>query len=286
MKRYLYFFINIVLILIAGLFTYNMINETNKIDLIMNNYLFISTMIMVLFAYVLKFFRIYLILIERRLPLKIFIKMYLKTTFINLALPFKMGEVFKVYFYGEKMNDYKRALLAVLTDRYFDTIALIILVLPIEMMMNKSISVISLILLIFFMTVTIIYYAFPISYKYLNKYLILNISSSKGIMMLKMLEKINVWYEHIVSLMAGRVLLLFLLSFFAWLIEYAILLNLAIGLNIGFAANGFINYLNAIFLAEYNELVSVYVCFSVLIFAIITVSVYGFSYVRGWNKDE
>ncbi len=44
-----------------------------------------------------KMIRLYLVLMERRIVFRRFVLLYLKTTFVNLIVPFKLGEVFRIY---------------------------------------------------------------------------------------------------------------------------------------------------------------------------------------------
>ena len=53
----------------------------------------IILIILFLVLHVLKFIRIYFILLEEKIPLGRIIKIYIKSTFVSIVLPFKIGAV-------------------------------------------------------------------------------------------------------------------------------------------------------------------------------------------------
>ena len=131
MKSKKYYGINIAVFLIAILFFYHAIGTGIRQLCLKNDgnmVLFLGVLFTVL-VYGIKALRLCIILLEKRLALANFIRLYIKTTLINLVFPFKLGEVFRMYCYGTEFRNYKRGFLLILIDRYFDTLPLLLLLL-------------------------------------------------------------------------------------------------------------------------------------------------------------
>lgn len=190
--------------------------------------------------------RLYLILLESRLPFYFFLFLYGVTALITIALPYKIGEVFRMYCFGLQLKHMGKGILSILVDRYFDTLGLLLLLLPLEIYYDQGLSGISLFLLLFLSLLVLSYYAFPTVYVYLNSYLVFRVHSRKGILALRILENINLLYCNIQFLMKQRTPLLILLSFFSWLCELgalAVLLFLYENHDLGWS---FISYLSSL----------------------------------------
>lgn len=239
--------------------------------------LFLGVLFTVL-VYGIKALRLYIILLEKRLALANFIRLYIKTTLINLVFPFKLGEVFRMYCYGTEFRNYKRGFLLILIDRYFDTLPLLLLLLVSTAGQQNRVSGVVAVLCIFIILLTIFYWIFPSSYKYLNRFLIMNIESDRGIFALDMIRKAQNWYLYAKELIRGREAILLVLSGCAWLAEYAMLYCLVIGSGRIFKAENFVSYMNAVFTGKSNEYVDIYICMSGLILAVCA----GFAYGRLW----
>lgn len=236
------------------------------------------------FIYLLKAVRIYLIMLEKRMTVKRFIKVYMKTTLVNLALPFKLGEIFRFYCYGNEMNSYKGSFLCVMIDRYFDTVPLIMLLLGFTVITSNVVLPVVVILLFFIILVTVAYKIFPSTYRYLNKFFIIGTNSKKGIRALILLDRANEWYKYATELIKGRGMILLILSCITWLMEYGILAFLAWGLNDTFKMNDFIDYMNSVFVGSSNLYVALYVGIGAILIIVGSFGIYGISLMKGENR--
>lgn len=280
MKSKKYYSINITVFLMAILFFYHAIGTGIRLLYLKDDWnmvLFLGTFFAIL-VYGIKALRLYIILLEKRLALASFIRLYIKTTLINLVFPFKLGEIFRMYCYGIEFKNYKRGFLLILIDRYFDTLPLLLLLLVSTIGEKNQVSGVVAVLCVFIILVTVFYWIFPSTYKYLNRFLIMNIESDRGILALDMIRKAQNWYLYAKELIRGREAILLVLSGCAWLAEYAMLYSLVIGSGRIFKAENFVSYINAVFTGKSNEYVEIYICMSGLILAVCA----GFAYGRLW----
>lgn len=224
--------------------------------------------------------RIYLILMEQKINFLRFIKVYMKITLVNLALPFKLGEIFRIYCFSRETKDGKIGILSVVIDRLFDISALLVLLIPYDIIVEKSISPVTLILSLFAAVILFLYRIFLPTYRYLNQYFITNTSSKEAVKCLYLLENGKTWYDYIHKLLQGRSYLIFIFSCIGWVAEFAALLCLQAVLQKSFGISGFVTYINSIFGFGETQLLNIYTTVSCMILAIITISVYGISYCK------
>lgn len=278
-----YYLINIIIMTIAvGVLMHEIYSNVIKMLLKEKGLVIVVAFFGVMFIYVIKAIRLYVIMLERRLSINRFINIYIKTTLVNLALPFKLGELFRVYCYGNEMKSYKLSILCVIIDRYFDTVPLIILLGGFTLMTSKPILLVVMVLLLFIIFMTVIYIIFPSSYRYMNRFLVMESNSKKGLRALVLLDKANNWYEDAAELIKGRGTILLILSSVTWLMECGILAFLAWGMGGDmFKMEEFVDYINSVFVGRSNQYVTLYVGLSAVLVTMLAIGVYGFSLRKG-----
>ena len=117
----------IAICMIAYILIFNGI--TGNIQINSEDIIVIAIIIVVFLAiHLLRMFRLYILLVEEKMPIKEFIKLYMKTTIVNTVIPFKLGEFYKMICYGKKLKSYSAGISLVWIDRFFDSVILIILV--------------------------------------------------------------------------------------------------------------------------------------------------------------
>src|SRR5699024_2485848 len=135
-----------------------------------------------------------------------------------------------------------------------------------------------------------IYYGFPLTYTYMNHFLITRTTSSKGTTLLSYLEIGNEWHLFTRKLVQGRYFILLLLSFMAWVVEYIMLKTLYKLLVGEFHFNQFISYINIAFLKgveNMNVLLYYYLIIGSLLFLVIMlVSYLVHYYKRGVVREK
>ena len=84
-------------------------------------------LILFLLVHVAKAMRLYLIVIDEKIPFRRFLFLYSATTLVNLLIPYKLGEFFRIFVFIKATGDKKIGFLSVLLDRFFDTVALVLI---------------------------------------------------------------------------------------------------------------------------------------------------------------
>lgn len=232
-----------------------------------------------------KMVRLYLVLMERRIAFGRFVLLYLKTTFVNLIVPFKLGELFRIYCIGRETNKLQTGLLSVLIDRFFDTAVLLLFLLPVQGFVTGRISGVAVILLAAVLFLLLVYLEFQPVYTYLNRYIILNKKSGRSMMVLKGLEYAHDWYEDARELVTGRSPLIFLFSCAGWLLEIGVLKLLARIAGEDFGLKGFTDYIETIFLAGSSRLLEIYTAAGAVLLAAAVLLAVLVSYFRGRRKS-
>ena len=202
--------------------------------------------------------RFYFIVLEKRMGLLEFTQTYLGTTLISVLFPFKSGELFRAFVYGEKLRQIKVGILLVLIDRYFDTVPLVVLLLGIVIRGGNASSIVW-VLAAGMVLITMLYVIFPSSYLYLNHFLIANEDTKKSLIALELLKKVNDGYMSLKELIRGREILLLFLSACAWVSEYSALFCLAKGLNLDFGPGSFLLYMSSILSGQVGNFGRLYI---------------------------
>lgn len=209
-------------------------------------------------VHVFKMARLYLVLMEHKIPFGRFVLLYIRTTFVNLIIPFKLGELYRVEEIARETKVWQVGVLSVLVDRYFDMTALLFLLIPFDLFFRKTLSPITMVLLIIIVCVALLYTAVPKSYGYLNRYLIMKRSSTRSMAALKGLDIVKKWYDFTNNLITGRSSLIVLASLLGWGSEVVTLKALASYKGFSFALGDFASYIEAIFMNGNSQILNIY----------------------------
>lgn len=222
-------------------------------------------------VHVFKMMRLYLVLMEHRIPFGEFLLLYFRTTFVNLVIPFKMGELYRVEEISRKTGVWQVGLLSVLVDRFYDTLALFVLLLPVDLISGHTVSVITGVFFVILVLAASVYLAIPGSFAYLNQYLIMRKSSARTMAALKGLDVIKNWYDFTKNLIKGRSMLILIASFLGWLAEIVTLKAIECYLGMPFGLADFAAYIGSVFQAGANPVKAVYTQIGVIAMAVCTV---------------
>lgn len=167
----------------------------------------------------LKLVRLYLVFVNTGLRFRTHALQFFKTLLVSLVLPFKLGDVFRVYCYGTHIGNFLRSFMAVLLDRFVDTLALVCILLALVVFRSAALPWLLYVLGAFLLVVMLCYAAFPSLYAYWSEYLLRSRATMQRLRYLRFLQQTNVLYQEFRSVVQGRLLLLFLLSMLAWTAE-------------------------------------------------------------------
>lgn len=282
-SKKIYEYINLIILIISVFFVLLRLNVFENIQIeLKGRSVYVLPMALIGFVVVhfFKMMRIYIILMEQNINYIRFIKIYTKITFVNITLPFKTGELFRIYCFSKETKNSKVGVLSVIIDRFFDICTLLIILIPYDIVVNKAVSPVTFLLILFAIIALFLYRVFLPTYVYLNKYLITNGNTKNTINVLKILDNSKVWYEYIRKLLKGRSSLVFILSGLGWIVEFFVLMCIKIVMNESFGIGGFVNYINSIFGFGNARLLNTYTSFSCIVLAVITFIIYGYFYFR------
>lgn len=236
-------------------------------------------------VHIIKLMRLYLIVMEQHISPKRFIPAYLRTTLVNLVIPYKLGEIYRIGVFSKITGSFYIGLFSILVDRFFDTMALILLLLPYQLLTGKEVSGVVLFLTAFLLFVAFSYIMFPPSYKYLNRYIIMNRTSNSSMMALRILEKLNEWFLYVKKLVSGRYGLIAIFSVCAWLLEMVELMLFGKMFNHDFGLSEFGDYISSILSESTSMIKTLYTVFSIVVVFIAFV-IFTIIYLSDKKKEE
>jgi hypothetical protein len=158
-----------------------------------------------------------------------------------------------------------------LVDRFFDTMALVLILIPLHILYPDKISAVSVFLAVFVIVIVFGYIMFMPAYSYLNKYIIINRDSRNSMAVLKFLEVLKSAYDYVKRLVSGRYALLILMSFVSWVLEGGLLLFFSRVIGISYDISMFSDYITSILSTAVSELKNRYTVFSVIVIAVCAV---------------
>lgn len=230
-----------------------------------------------LLVHLAKMVRLYLVLMEHGIDLKRFLLLYCKTTFINLLIPFKIGELYRVYKIKQETKHWQVGILSVLIDRFFDVLALFFLLLVMDVYGKGRISAITLLFFICLSLITVLYVVLLPTYTYLNNYLIVHKQSVRAMLTLKGLSYIKEWYDFSADLIRGRFALITLSSLAGWMFEVLLLKGLSMQLIAAgkdggvFGIRDFSDYVSSIFFGGGSTLMQIYTYGTAVVFLLLSI---------------
>lgn len=230
---------------------------------------FISIFLVALCVHIIKALRLYVILFERKFKKLDYVQQYIKTAIVNLFLPFKSGEIYRGLCFGNLIGSYAQGYIIVVFDRFVDTLALITIVIFCGFFVGFEITPVYILLLIFLLSVIVIYGMFMPLYRYWNHFLIFNKKSEHTLRGLQFLSTCHKAFLQISQVVSGRFVLLYLLSLVAWGIEIG---SICIATH-GVGKAGISTYLTGILTGELNDSGLIYSIVCLVLFIIVEIIV-------------
>ncbi len=275
MKRYstFYFIINLSSIAVALL----CIKYGDLPDLLSTPSLPIIILLFIA-IHIIRFIRMYFILLEDLIQPNRFVELYLKTTFVSAVIPYKIGELFKMYCFSIETASFLKGVVAVLIERFFDAIVMVVFMIP-HAIETGTPSTLLTILSVFIIAILIIYCSFENTYRYLNNFLVRRGGGKKSLALLKSLEVAKKAYDSAKLIIRGRFILLVLLSIVAWSIE-SLMISIMETPEIHISETTIFNYINDGFFGITNAFSNNYALICAIIFIPILIIIYGKKYYK------
>ena len=261
--------LSIIVFGVAFINIYNGVIQTEQFKMAFSWQIIIPFILLLFISHLLRMFRIYILLMEKRIKIRKLIPIYLSTTLVNNLLPFKSGEIYKALVYGDQLDDLYKGVIIVWVDRFFDTV---IMCLFSFLLISKGyFNNILIVLYLFVLFSILIYWTFYGMYLYFNKLLLISGKTKKSVWYLSGLETARKLYLHAKELIRGRAVILLFLSLIIWMTEYFMIYIVFMGLGNGFSSIEFFNYLNqSFFTINPNNIYSIISILSIFILAIFT----------------
>ncbi len=218
-QKYVYVFMNSFIILISVLiFAVTYIDKANQL-FIENSPAMLILLLTIIAVNILKGARLYFVLYGTKISFAEHIKQYCKTVPISILIPLKAGDIFRAYCYGHGMQNYLKAFIIILLDRFVDTLALVTVTFLMILSGNEAVPVLFYLMLLFLVLLIICYNIFPGLYFYWNDYFIRNKASVRRNSFLRLMHRCNDIYFEISKFIKGRCLFLYSISVLAWGVE-------------------------------------------------------------------
>lgn len=220
MNKVSYQVINIIVLLTAlAIFGYGYRTAAYEMAGYQIGYLAILFAIVVI-VNVIKAVRFYFILAgDAAISRSEFLKQYCKTVPVSVLLPFKTGEIFRIFCYGYQIKNMFMGIVYVILDRFFDTIALLVLIGIITFTTGQQLSIIAVILIAFVLMSLVLFFVFPKICEYWKKYLLVRKASESTLKYLKTVSTVEKICKKIQDVIRGKGAIVFFMSFVAWMTE-------------------------------------------------------------------
>lgn len=238
------------------------------------------------FVHLVKLMRLYLILMDEKIPFERYVPAYLRTTLVNLIIPFKLGELYRVGVFWRLSKGAKTGIFSIVTDRFFDTLAIVIILLPYQILISNKVTLPAILLTVFLLVILFAYIIYPSSYTFLNRYIIISKTSKRSLSVLRALEAVNDCYEYVKCLIKGRYGLLILLSLVAWIAEIMVIAGFSRLIGANFIVSDFGAYIESIVLGASYSVSRMYTRASIIVMAVATIIFTGYYLIVNMRNNK
>jgi len=219
MKNIVYNVINVIVLLVTAICFVVVYQNIEGLLRDCDIFSLMLLVVAVVLVHGIKAIRLYFALYGTDIYFKEYLKIYCKVTPVSIILPFKVGEIFRIYCYGQHINNSLKGIVIILMDRFMDTIALVGVILLVLGLNGGTGNGFTYFLLGISALMVLAYYIFPRMYTFWKKYLLKTKATKQSIRILHVLETFQVIYSEISSVLRGRGVILFFLSLIAWVVE-------------------------------------------------------------------
>lgn len=220
----------LVKVLIGGLilyFIFKIIKDFNTVNLNSTfGSLDLLKVLISVFAYLLSHFvrvlRFSLMLGRQNYSIVQLIKTQYFTNSINLLLPFKFGEIYRIIEFEKTIKNYQKTFLTVVAERSIDFVLIVFGLIVSAYLINEPLYYIKPIVILGFIFIVGILYSFlllPQNIRFMNIFIIKRFSNAKSVFFLKYSSKIHDSIEMVREIILKEKATLLVLSFIIWGLE-------------------------------------------------------------------
>ena len=235
---------------------------------------------MVLIVHLLKAIRLYIAFYGTKIDFISYLKTYCKVTPVNLIFPYKIGEIFRIYCYGNLINDYPKSAITILLDRFMDTSALITFIFILYYFCGGSLPHLAYIFIVFLLFVLCGYFIFPGLYKFWQHFFLCAPATDNTLKSLKTLNLMYRLFSSIKQVVAGRGIILYILSLMSWGIELLNISFLTKDTSLQNASVSFFDYLSSALTNGFCPTLRIFIFVSIVLLLIFYLLLQIVSFIR------
>lgn len=213
--------------------------------------------------------RLYFEMYEKQMAPGLFIRQYCKVTPAVMVLPFKIGDLFRVYCFGYHLKDYMTGIAVILFDRFVDTLALVTVMLVVSLYLSSAFGTIFFMMVFALCFMIGIYYICPGMCSYWNRYFLVQKATKERLRTLQLISKVQREYRELRAVVNGKFLIAYVLSLLAWIVEIG---GLYILNSFILKENGTVaikEYLSSALTGTGSEYLGSFICLSVLLLLLV-----------------
>lgn len=249
----MYYFINIVVSILVIAFGYILYKEQWLNAKITD----VGTIALFLILHIFAVIRLYTIFLEKKMNIKRYIGMYLRTEMIQNLLPIPCGFLFRAYNFSYETSGYQSGIIGILVEKTLDIFGAVAILLGMGIL-NAHINLVTLISVLVIACICLIYLRFEQIYRYLNRFCILHVNATYATKILRILETLEHIHQEIRNIFKGCGMILTLQTVLIYVFRLMILSREGIYINTN--SEGLFTWIKY----EIYILGAVYLCFIVL----------------------
>lgn len=196
--------------------------------------LIVGVLSVYLLSHFLRMLRLSLLTLDKRDAILPLLSSHALTALPSSLLPFKLGEVIRLAGFFVVYKNHK-ALAVWLAERFGDIVIISLLILLLYMSDAHVPTSLKLLFIVFIscsLLAVVAFFAVSKTFIYLNRYLVLNSTSRRSLVLLKISHQLRLLETTIYQSVQGRFLGLLILSLFIWLCEISAVMLFLKGINI------------------------------------------------------
>ena len=279
-KSKTYILVNLIVLTVAlGLFCFYYNTSLEDIFIFPKGKILLLAF-MVLVVHLLKAIRLYIAFYGTKINFISYLKTYCKVTPVNLLFPYKIGEFFRIYCYGNLINDYPKSAITVLLDRFMDTSALITFIFILYCFYGGSLPHLAYVFIVFLLFVLFAYFIFPGLYKFWRFYFLAAPATDNTLKSLKVLNLMYRLFASVKQVVAGRGIILYILSLMSWGIELLNISFLTKDNSLQNASVSFFDYLSAALTNGFCPELRIFIFVSIILLLIFYLFLQIVSFIR------
>ncbi len=224
-------------------------------------------LVFVLIINLLKGLRGYILLFDYRFEKREYMLEFILTSLVNQFVPYRLGEIFRGFRYGKLIGSYSEGYVAMILDRFVDTLALVTIVLVTLLTGGSTPSDIYYILGGFILLIFVIYQVFDSLYHFWNRTLLKRPSSKHTLQGLRLLKNTRRAVQSVEKMASGKMLILYVLSILAWATEVYSMVY--ISRKVG--GTTLAEYLNSILGSGQQASNAIFIVFSLILYIVVLV---------------